>query len=107
MAVLRHNGIAVFVPPRQVGCGMAPLAMGDAEVGQKAADFLRVRVGDLTHEQLGADANDFAGLHEKVLLVLQVSSPLSDPTREFSRQTSKGRASSRRIGCGSESVRRW
>ncbi len=31
IAVLRHNGIEVFVPPGQVGCGMIPLAQGDVE----------------------------------------------------------------------------
>ena len=29
--VLRHNGVEVYVPPRQVGCGMAALAVGDVE----------------------------------------------------------------------------
>jgi FAD/FMN-containing dehydrogenase/ferredoxin len=28
-AVLHHNGVEVFVPPGQVGCGMAPLSYGD------------------------------------------------------------------------------
>ena len=31
VAVLHHHGIEVFVPPDQIGCGMAPLAQGDAE----------------------------------------------------------------------------
>lgn len=31
VAVLHHNGIEVYVPPDQVGCGMAPLACGDVD----------------------------------------------------------------------------
>jgi FAD/FMN-containing dehydrogenase/Fe-S oxidoreductase len=31
VAVLQHNGIEVYVPPGQRGCGMAPLAYGDVE----------------------------------------------------------------------------
>ncbi len=38
VAVLRHNGIDVFVPPNQKGCGMAPLAQGDVE---SARDIVR------------------------------------------------------------------
>ena len=37
VAVLRHNGIEVYVPPRQVGCGMAPLAQGDIETARELA----------------------------------------------------------------------
>ena len=37
VAVLRHNGIEVYVPPRQVGCGMAALAVGDVETAREAA----------------------------------------------------------------------
>lgn len=37
VAVLRHNGVEVFVPPRQVGCGMSPLAVGDLETAREAA----------------------------------------------------------------------
>jgi FAD/FMN-containing dehydrogenase/Fe-S oxidoreductase len=29
--VLKHNGFDVYVPPGQLGCGMAPLAQGDVE----------------------------------------------------------------------------
>ena len=43
VAVLQHNGIEVFVPPGQVGCGMAPLAYGDVEAAREAAEInLRV-----------------------------------------------------------------
>jgi FAD/FMN-containing dehydrogenase/Fe-S oxidoreductase len=31
VAVLMHNGLEVYVPPGQLGCGMAPLAYGDVE----------------------------------------------------------------------------
>ncbi len=37
VAVLRHNGIEVYVPPRQVGSGIAPLARGDLDAAQRAA----------------------------------------------------------------------
>jgi FAD/FMN-containing dehydrogenase/Fe-S oxidoreductase len=36
VAVLHHNGIEVFVPPGQVGCGMAPLAYGDLDAAREA-----------------------------------------------------------------------
>ena len=37
VAVLHHNGIEVYVPPKQRGCGMAPLAYGDVESAREAA----------------------------------------------------------------------
>jgi FAD/FMN-containing dehydrogenase/Fe-S oxidoreductase len=37
LAVLRHNGVAVHVPPEQRGCGMAPLAYGDVETARESA----------------------------------------------------------------------
>ena len=37
VAVLHHHGIEVYVPPGQVGCGMAPLAVGDVEAARAAA----------------------------------------------------------------------
>jgi Fe-S oxidoreductase/FAD/FMN-containing dehydrogenase len=37
VAVLRHHGIEVYVPARQVGCGIAPLAQGDVEAAREAA----------------------------------------------------------------------
>jgi Fe-S oxidoreductase len=37
VAVLQHNGIEVYVPPRQVGCGIAPLARGDLDSAREAA----------------------------------------------------------------------
>ncbi len=35
VAVLHHNGVEVYVPPRQLGSGMAPLAYGDVEKARK------------------------------------------------------------------------
>jgi FAD/FMN-containing dehydrogenase/Fe-S oxidoreductase len=50
VAVLHHNGIEVFVPPGQRGCGMAPLAYGDIESAREtAACNLRV-LGDIARE---------------------------------------------------------
>jgi Fe-S oxidoreductase len=34
VAVLHHNGIEVYVPPGQAGCGMAPLAYGDVDAAR-------------------------------------------------------------------------
>jgi FAD/FMN-containing dehydrogenase/Fe-S oxidoreductase len=50
VAVLRHNGVSVHVPPRQVGCGMPALAVGDLETAREAA-VRNVRVfADLVRE---------------------------------------------------------
>lgn len=50
VAVLHHNGIEVYVPPDQVGCGMAALAHGDAETARDAVRHnLRV-LADLARE---------------------------------------------------------
>jgi len=38
VAVLQHNGIEVYVPPKQMGCGMAPLAYGDVESARETAE---------------------------------------------------------------------
>jgi len=38
VAVLQHNGYEVYVPPGQVGSGMAPLAHGDVEAARRAAE---------------------------------------------------------------------
>ncbi len=35
VAVLHHNGIDVYVPPDQLGCGMAPLAYGDVDAARE------------------------------------------------------------------------
>ncbi len=43
VAVLHHNGIDVYVPAGQGGCGMAALAYGDVETAREAAEHnLRV-----------------------------------------------------------------
>jgi len=48
--VLQHNGIEVYVPPRQIGCGMAALAVGDLETARENA-VRNVRVfADLIRE---------------------------------------------------------
>ncbi len=50
VAVLHHHGIEVYVPPGQVGCGMAPLAQGDVDTAREAATVnLRV-LADLARE---------------------------------------------------------
>jgi FAD/FMN-containing dehydrogenase/Fe-S oxidoreductase len=50
VAVLHHNGIEVYVPPGQVGCGMAPLAYGDVETARETLQHnLRV-FADLARE---------------------------------------------------------
>src|SRR5262249_22710651 len=36
VAVLHHNGIEVYVPPGQLGCGMSALAYGDVEAAREA-----------------------------------------------------------------------
>jgi FAD/FMN-containing dehydrogenase/Fe-S oxidoreductase len=50
VAVLQHNGLDVYVPPGQVGCGMAALACGDVETAREVAVHnLRV-LADLARE---------------------------------------------------------
>jgi FAD/FMN-containing dehydrogenase/Fe-S oxidoreductase len=50
VAVLHHNGIEVYVPPQQYGCGMAPLAHGDVEFAREIVQAnLRV-LADLARE---------------------------------------------------------
>jgi FAD/FMN-containing dehydrogenase/Fe-S oxidoreductase len=38
VSVLQHNGVEVYVPPGQRGCGMAPLAYGDVESAREVAE---------------------------------------------------------------------
>lgn len=48
--VLQRQGIEVYVPERQRGCGMAALAMGDTDLARKAA-WTHLRIfGDLIRE---------------------------------------------------------
>jgi Fe-S oxidoreductase len=50
VAVLQHNGIGVYVPRRQVGCGVAALAKGDLDAARDAA-LRNVRLfADLSRE---------------------------------------------------------
>jgi FAD/FMN-containing dehydrogenase/Fe-S oxidoreductase len=50
VAVLHHNGIEVYVPPGQRGCGMAALAYGDVEAAREAAQANLRIFGDLARE---------------------------------------------------------
>lgn len=50
VAVLEHNNIAVFVPPEQRGCGMAPLAYGDVETARETAQRNLRILADLARE---------------------------------------------------------
>jgi FAD/FMN-containing dehydrogenase/Fe-S oxidoreductase len=50
VAVLRHNGVAVYVPPEQHGCGMAPLAYGDVETARETAQHNVRILADLARE---------------------------------------------------------
>jgi FAD/FMN-containing dehydrogenase/Fe-S oxidoreductase len=50
VAVLHHQGIEVYIPPGQIGCGIAPLAQGDVETAREAAEInLRV-LADIARE---------------------------------------------------------
>lgn len=50
VAVLRHHGVSVFVPPRQAGCGMAALTQGDVETAREAAARNVRLLADLVRE---------------------------------------------------------
>jgi Fe-S oxidoreductase len=50
VAVLHHNGIEVYVPPRQGGCGMAPLAYGDLETARETVQRNLFLLADLARE---------------------------------------------------------
>jgi FAD/FMN-containing dehydrogenase/Fe-S oxidoreductase len=50
VAVLRHHGIDVYVPPGQRGCGMAPLAYGDVEAARDTARRNLRLLADLARE---------------------------------------------------------
>ena len=50
VAVLQHNGIEVYVPPRQVGCGASPLSVGDIETAREAAIRNVRAMADLVRE---------------------------------------------------------
>lgn len=50
VAVLHHNGIEVYVPPRQGGCGMAPLAYGDVDTAREVVQENLLILSDLARE---------------------------------------------------------
>jgi FAD/FMN-containing dehydrogenase/Fe-S oxidoreductase len=50
VAVLHHNGVEVYVPPGQIGCGMAPLAYGDVETAREAVQHNLRRLADAARE---------------------------------------------------------
>jgi FAD/FMN-containing dehydrogenase/Fe-S oxidoreductase len=50
VAVLHHNGMEVYVPPGQRGCGMAPLAYGDVETAREVAEHNVRILADLARE---------------------------------------------------------
>ncbi len=50
VAVLHHNDIEVYVPPRQGGCGMAPLAYGDVEAARETVQHNLLIFADLARE---------------------------------------------------------
>ncbi|MBY0522139.1 MAG: anaerobic glycerol-3-phosphate dehydrogenase subunit C [Gemmataceae bacterium] len=50
VAVLHHNGVEVYVPPGQRGCGMAPLAYGDVETARETAERNLRLLADLARE---------------------------------------------------------
>ncbi|HKI35150.1 MAG TPA: FAD-linked oxidase C-terminal domain-containing protein [Gemmataceae bacterium] len=52
VAVLQHNGIEVYVPPGQRGCGMAPLAYGDVEAAREAVGHNLRLFADLAREDM-------------------------------------------------------
>jgi Fe-S oxidoreductase len=50
VSVLHHNGVEVYVPPGQWGCGMAPLAYGDVEQARKTVRRNLNILADLARE---------------------------------------------------------
>jgi FAD/FMN-containing dehydrogenase/Fe-S oxidoreductase len=50
VAVLHHNGIEVYVPPHQRGCGMAPLAYGDIEAARETVQDNLLELADLARD---------------------------------------------------------
>jgi FAD/FMN-containing dehydrogenase/Fe-S oxidoreductase len=50
VAVLHHNGIEVYVPLGQRGCGMAPLAYGDVETAREVVQHNLRDLADLARE---------------------------------------------------------
>lgn len=50
VAVLHHNGVEVYVPPRQLSCGMAPLAVGDLDTARENVEVNLRELADLVRE---------------------------------------------------------
>jgi Fe-S oxidoreductase len=50
VAVLHHNGLEVYVPPGQWGCGMAPLAYGDVETARETVQHNLRILADLARD---------------------------------------------------------
>ena len=50
VAVLQHNGIEVYVPPDQQGCGMAALSLGDVESARETVQHNLRLLADLARE---------------------------------------------------------
>jgi FAD/FMN-containing dehydrogenase/Fe-S oxidoreductase len=50
VAVLHHNGMEVYVPPEQRGCGMAPLAYGDVDTAREVAQHNLRILAELARE---------------------------------------------------------
>jgi FAD/FMN-containing dehydrogenase/Fe-S oxidoreductase len=50
VAVLEHSGIDVYVPPRQIGCGIAPLAVGDVDTARRMAQVNLHCLADLARD---------------------------------------------------------
>ncbi len=48
--VLHHNGVEVYVPPGQLGCGVAPLAYGDVETARETVQHNLRLLADLARE---------------------------------------------------------
>jgi FAD/FMN-containing dehydrogenase/Fe-S oxidoreductase len=50
VAVLHRNGVEVYVPPGQAGCGMAPLALGDVDTARETVEHNLHVLADLARE---------------------------------------------------------
>jgi FAD/FMN-containing dehydrogenase/Fe-S oxidoreductase len=50
VAVLHHNGIEVYVPPGQAGCGMAPLGYGDVDTAREMVQHNLHLLAELARE---------------------------------------------------------
>ena len=52
VAVLQHNGIEVYVPPGQRGCGMPPLACGDIDAARGTVRHNLRLLADVVREDM-------------------------------------------------------